>query len=411
MTTFENGEMMIEIGNKKNCCGCGACVTACPQKALSLQPDEDGFLYPQVEEALCVQCGICSKVCAYQTKTPRGSRKVTYAADAEGIDRTRSASGGVFAGLAKAILERGGVVFGSAMQWENGGLRVRHIAVENAEDLVQLQGSKYVQSAIGDTYAQARDFLEQGRPVLFSGTPCQVAGLYGYLGNDAANLYTVDIVCHGVPSEQMFRDYIHLEEEKKSGHIVEYYFRDKSQGWKLHGRMTVKDQNGDRKSVFFEPEESSYYQLFLNGYTYRENCYSCPYAGENRSADLTIGDFWGIEVVQPELLRGSNGPMDETKGISCLVVNTSKGEMLLKSVPEIRTFSSTFEKAQKYNGQLREPSRRKPEREKVLQLYRTGYENVEKWYRRRLLRVRAKRAVRRAIPPEVKRTIRMMLGR
>ena len=400
---------MIELGNKTNCCGCGACVTACPENALRFEPDENGFLYPSVNELLCIHCGLCSRVCAYQKKTARGSEKITYAADASGIKREYSASGGVFAGLAKSFLDSGGVVFGSVLKYVDGHLRIGHQSISQSEDLLLLQGSKYVQSAINQTYAEARDVLIQGKKVLFSGTPCQIAGLYGFLAKEYANLYTIDIVCHGVPSEQLFLDYIRHEEKKLNGKIVDFCFRDKSQGWKLHGKMTVVNRTGEAKALYFEPEESSYYQLFLNGYTYRENCYSCPYAGENRMGDLTLGDFWGIEIVQPELLKGNGGPLDEKEGISCLIVNTEKGQNLLRQSQNIRVLDSTFEKAQRYNGQLRSPSQLKPERETVLALYRAGYEKVEKWYKRRLAVVKARRSIRKAIPRPVKKVLRRML--
>lgn len=402
---------MIELANKTNCCGCGACVLACPKKALTLQPDEDGFLYPVLDEALCIHCDRCSKVCTYQNQEPRGSIQETYAAYAEGIDRSLSASGGVFAGLAKAVLARRGSVFGSTLTSAEEGLSVHHISIQTEEELPKLQGSKYVQSSIGKTYREAKSLLDQGISVLFSGTPCQIAGLYGFLGKDYDNLYTVDIVCHGVPSGKMFQDYLKFEETKRKGKIVDYRFRDKSQGWKLFGKMTIEDRSGTRQDVLFEPEESSFYQLFLNGYTYRENCYSCPYAGSHRSGDLTIGDFWGIEVVQPELLKENGGPLDESKGISCVIVNTEKGRKLLTDTSEIQLFASTFENARKYNGQLREPSKIKPERESVLNLYKKSYNDLEKWYRRRLAGIRFRRSIRKAVPKGIKRVVKSLLKR
>ena len=396
---------------KKNCCACGACVQICPKHAISFEPDESGFLYPIVDETRCVHCGLCEKVCSFRRDLSQPRRLAVYAAAAENIDRAQSASGGVFAGLAAKVIESGGVVFGSAMQYDGNQITVRHRAVHTLEDLIHLQGSKYVQSAIGDCYCSAREMLEKGDTVLFSGTPCQIAGLHTFLRKDYANLYTVDIVCHGVPSEKIFQDYLAFEEHKIGKRIEDFRFRDKSRGWKLFGRMSTADEQGRVSEVFFEPEESSYYQLFLNGYTYRENCYLCPYAGGYRPGDLTIGDFWGIEVVQPELLKQNGGPLDEEKGVSCLIVNTDRGMRLLKSVPEIRLYDSSFEKAKRYNGQLREPSKLKPERETALALYREGYERLEKWYRRRLAIVRIKRGVRRAIPKWVKRGVRKLMGR
>ena len=402
---------MIDIDNKANCCGCGACVSACPQNALVMEPDEDGFLYPFLNELCCLHCDNCSRVCTYQKKEPRGSIKETYAAITVGVDRSRSASGGAFAGLAKTILEEGGVVFGSSLSFHRDKIKISHVLIDGIEELGKLQGSKYVQSEIGDSYAKAKERLKQGQIVLFSGTPCQIAGLYGYLGKEYENLFTVDLVCHGVPSEQMFLDYIRSEESKAGGKIIDFQFRDKSQGWKLYGSRTIRKNSGELQIKYFEPEESSFYQLFLNGYTYRKNCYSCPYAGGNRMGDLTLGDFWGIEIVQPELLQENGGPLDEKTGISCLIANNEKGKKLLQMSSDIIVFSSTYEKAQRYNGQLREPSRLKPERETVLRLYRSGYENIEKWYRRRLIKIRAFRGIRKAVPVPVKKAIKNVLKR
>lgn len=396
---------------KKNCCACGACVQICPKQAISFEPDESWFLYPAVDEKRCVHCGLCEKVCCFRKELPQPTRLAVYAAAAENIEREHSASGGVFAGLAAKVIDGGGVVFGSAMQYDGNQITVRHRAARTREELIRLQGSKYVQSAIGDCYRSARDSLEKGETVLFSGTPCQIAGLYSFLRKDYSKLYTIDIVCHGVPSEKFFQDYLTFEEQKTGKKVTDFRFRDKSKGWKLFGKMTAVDGQNKQSERFFEPEESSYYQLFLNGYTYRENCYSCPYAGGYRPGDLTIGDFWGIEVVQPELLKQNGGPLDEEKGISCLIVNTDRGMMLLKSAPEIRLYESSFEKAKKYNGQLREPSKLKPEREIALALYREGYDRLEKWYRRRLLAVRIKRGIRRAVPKWVKRGVRKLIGR
>ena len=396
---------------KKNCCGCGACVQVCPKKAITFQKDEDGFLYPAIAEDRCVHCRLCEKVCRYREERPVPEKQRVYAAAADIIDRCISASGGVFAGIAAGFMERGGIVFGSAMESNGGSLCVRHIGIKRKEDLFKLQGSKYVQSAVGDCFQQVKELLNKGESVLFSGTPCQVDGLYGFLQKDYPRLFTIDIVCHGVPSEQMFQDYLAYTEGKRGIKITDFRFRDKSLGWKLFGRMTTVNALGKELMEFFEPEESSFYQLFLNGFTYRENCYSCPYAGKTRPGDLSIGDFWGIEIVQPELLRGNGGPLDEALGISCLIINTDKGERLLEKTPGLSLYESSFERASRYNGQLREPSRLKPEREIALGLYREGYEQLEKWYRRRLFVIRTKRAIRRAVPKPVKRAIKKMIGR
>lgn len=406
--------LAIELfAEKKDCCACGACLCACPKQAISMQADEHGFLYPQIDEALCVQCGLCRKVCAYQHAPASVSQKETYAAAAGDANLAQSASGGMFASLAQAVLSGGGVVYGCAMEYENGQLSARHIRVERLEELTRLKGSKYVHSDPGRVYCDVLSQLRAGRQVLFSGTPCQVAGLRGYLQKDYENLFAVDIICHGVPSQQFFRDYLAHEEKRLDAEIVDFRFRDKQQGWKLHGCMTIQNKDGSRTPVYFEPEESSYYQMFLNSYTYRENCYSCPYAGANRPGDVTIGDFWNIDLVHPQMLRENGGSFDEKQGISCLIVNRAHGRVMLERYGKgIVRESSTYEQAARYNAQLTRPSALKPERSVVMNMYREGgYAPVEKWYRGRLRKIRFVRAVRAAVPKPVKRMLRSLLRR
>lgn len=399
--------------NKRACSACSACLAACSKQAIRMQPDEHGFLYPQIDEALCVGCGLCERVCAYQNEPKQVSEKETYAAAAQDADLQQSASGGLFASLAQVVLAQGGVVVGCAMEQEEGRLIARHVTVTALQDLSRLKGSKYVQSETGTIYRDVRAQLQAGRTVLFSGTPCQAAGLRGFLQKDYDNLFVVDIVCHGVPSLRFFRDYLKHAEEAYGGRITDFRFRDKSAGWKLHGRMTVETADGQAKTVFFEPEESSYYQMFLNSYTYRENCYSCPYAGENRPGDVTIGDYWCIDLVHPEYLTQQGGRFDEQRGVSCLIVNNARGrELLARFGQGIVRAPSTYEQAARYNAQLARPSAMKEERAQVLALYRDGgYAQVEKWYQKRLRKIRFVRRLRAAVPRWAKDRIKSLLKR
>lgn len=402
-------DMSIKLfENKSDCCGCGACLNACPKNAIILSPDEDGFVYPSVNEKKCIECGLCKKVCAYQNQDRISSKKEVYAAVSVSTDLAESASGGLFAAFAQAVIADNGAVYGCAMEYENETLIPRHICVTELGELVKLKGSKYVQSCLGNCYSDVRSRLDNGQSVLFSGTPCQVADLKSFLRKDYDNLFTIDIICHGVPSAKLFRDYIRFEEQKNNKKIVDFRFRDKSAGWKLHGSMTFDDG----ETVYFEPEESSYYQMFLNSYTYRENCYSCPYASDKRSGDITVGDFWCIDLVHPELLTENGGELEEKKGVSCMIVNNPKGSRMLELYGNgIRRWESAYENAAKYNRQLTAPSSRKPERETALSLAREGYENVERWYRRRLRPIKLKRAVRSAIPRPVKDLMKKLLRR
>ena len=299
------------------------------------------------------------------------------------------------------------------MEREDGRLVVRHVAVTALQELPRLKGSKYVQSEIGTIYRDVQEQLNAGKTVLFSGTPCQAAGLRGFLRKAYDNLFVVDIVCHGVPSLQFFRDYLRLTEEKCGGRIVDFRFRDKSTGWKLHGRMTVETADGQAKPVYFEPEESSYYQMFLNSYTYRENCYSCPYAGGDRPGDVTIGDYWCIDLVHPEYLTQQGGRFDEQRGVSCLIINSARGrELLARFGQGIAREPSSYEQAAKYNAQLTRPSVLKEERAQVLALYRDGgYAQVEKWYQKRLRKIRFVRGLRAAVPRWAKDGIKSLLKR
>lgn len=396
------------VENKSSCCACTACVSICPKGAITMVPDENGFVYPVVDESKCVRCGLCEKVCVYQNERPPVSRKETYVAVSGCTDVRESASGGLFAAFAQAVIDQGGAVYGCAMIYEKGQLWPRHICVTERRDLIQLMGSKYVQSDLTGMYPDVRRRLAEGQAVLFSGTPCQVAGLKGFLRKEYENLFTVDIICHGVPGGKLFRDYISFEEKKRGAKITSFRFRDKSQGWKLHGAMTL--DSGE--TVYFEPEESSYYQMFLNSYTYRENCYSCPYASDHRPGDVTIGDYWCVELVHPELLRENGGQLDHESGTSCLIVNNERGEQLLRQFGQgIVRWPSTYENAAKYNRQLTAPSSLKPERETVLAMARESYETVDAWYQRRLRKIKMKRAVRRAVPRPVKKLLRKLLGR
>lgn len=393
------------VASPTDCCGCGACAHICPKGAIDMKQDENGFLYPAVDEEKCVACGLCVKTCAFQARTTPTSEQEVYAAAAEDADRAQSASGGMFASLAQAVIEDGGAVYGCALEYEDNQLWPRHVCVTEIRDLIRLKGSKYVQSDLENTYPDVRRRLDAGQTVLFSGTPCQVAGLKGYLPRDYENLFTIDLVCHGVPSGKMFRDYIAFEEQQLGAKITSFRFRDKSTGWKLHGAMTL--DSGE--TVYFEPEESSYYQMFLNSYTYRENCYQCPYASHHRPGDVTIGDYWCIELVHPELLAKNGGPLEHEKGVSCLIVNGEKGRMLLKHYGRgIRRWASTYENASRYNRQLTAPSGLKPEREQVLALCRENYALADRWYRRRLRPIKIKRAIRAAVPKQVKAVLRAL---
>lgn len=398
--------------DKKNCCGCGACANICPKQAISMTEDAQGFIYPNVDESKCVECGLCEKACAYQNQMPQNKPINIYAA----VNRNQkqllhSASGGAFSAIASQVLQDGGVVFGATLDFQNGHAWPHHKDIISLDQLPLLQGSKYVHSEIGTTYKSARSYLKAGKTVLFSGTPCQVAGLYGYLGKDFENLITVDVICHGVPNAKMFDDY--LQHEKNRLHadaICGYSFRDKSKGWGMNGRIDLRMKNQAVRHEYIPARLNSYNTLFLDGVTYRENCYSCKYAGEIRSADLTIGDYWGIEKEHPELLKSD--VYNERNGISCILANTEKGCRVCESLQNLCQTESTFEKVSRKNGQLQHPSLKPDNREQVMKIYEhEGYEAVDAWYHRHYRKQILVHRVYNAIPRNIRIKLKAMIKR
>lgn len=374
---------VVLFEQKKDCCGCGACANRCPRDAIQMCPDEFGFRYPVIRTNQCVGCGLCVAVCRFRGENEAPLTVEAYAVQAR--DATlleRSASGGMFAVLAQTVLETGGVVAGCALERTDDGLIPSHVLIESLTDLDKIQGSKYVQSVTGDIYRRVCNVLETGRQVLFSGTPCQVEGLKGYLGKPYPNFLTVDLVCHGTPSDALFRDYIRGLEKKYKGKVTEFKFRDKSDGWGLNGSVTLCDQSGNQKKRFFPAEKSSYYNLFLNAEIYRSSCYHCKFACMRRSGDLTVGDFWGFESQHPECLCENGGSLAAERGISCLLVNSAKGKAVLEKISGCAEIVPTrLETVARENRQLNHPSIPGENREKILQLYRnSGYPAIEAWF-------------------------------
>ena len=400
---------IILYENKSQCCGCGACYEICPKGAIKMMPDEFGCLYPIIDDNLCIECGLCIKTCNYGKKI-KESFKDTYVAVSTSTNIDMSASGGVFAALAKEMISQGGCVCGCAMVYEENKLIAKHICISSENDLYKLLGSKYVQSDTSDIYRVVEEKLQKNISVLFSGTPCQISGLYGYLKKEYKNLFTIDIVCHGVPSLKFFNDYISFIEKKEKNKIVEFKFRDKTEGWKLYASKVSCLNNGKYIKEYFEPYKSSYYQMFLNGYTYRDSCYSCPYAGENRQANITIGDFWCVELIHPELIIENGGDLNYQKGTSCLIINDQKGKSLIEQYGSgIKVWISNYEKAAIYNGQLLRPSKRPNERKMVLEEYKKGYSYVDKLYRKKQTPINIKNKIRKMVPKSMKKLIKKML--
>lgn len=311
---------MIRLMKKVDCCGCGACAQSCPKKCISMEWDGEGFLYPKVDESACVNCGLCEKVCPILiNQKPQPRTVAAYGAyTSDGELRQRSSSGGLFSVLAREILSCGGVIAGAAFDED---FSVRHILVENDAELNRLRGSKYVQSRMEDTYAQVQKLLKQGRIVLFTGVACQVAGLKAFLGREYDNLYTVDVLCHGVPSPKVWKQYLAEQEQHYAASVVRASFRDKRMGWKQFS-MVLDFEN--KKQYHEILDVDSYMRLFLANICLRPSCHSCRFKEFPRLSDLTIGDAWGIEKHMPDL--------DDDRGASVVLVNSDKGRGLWETV-------------------------------------------------------------------------------
>lgn len=365
-----------------DCCGCGVCSNVCPKDAIRMQRDENGVLYPVIQKKICVGCAACTHVCAFQSShlLPRASQAYAVQAREESA-LNGSASGGVFALLAQEVLRQGGAVVGCAFQYTDEGLMPQHVMVRDVTELQALQGSKYVQSVTGDIFREVRAELETGKNVLFSGTPCQVDGLKRFLGQDLPNLWTVDLVCHGVPGDGFFRDYVGVLEKCWRKAVADIVFRDKSSGWGLQGHVSLMTRSGEERERVLIPAQSSYYNLFLRAETYRDSCYQCKYAGLERPGDLTLGDFWGVESAHPEYLKRNGGDLCPERGISCVLVNSERGRSMLERLEGVAWIKpSCLEAVSRENGQLRQPASPGKHRETVLRLYRThGYWAVSVW--------------------------------
>lgn len=314
--------MVDNISSIQNkCYGCRSCEQICPRNCIEMKPSQEGFLYPKVEEKSCIHCGLCLKACPVtQTNVHRNQPQQIYAFKNKNAEEIRcSASGGAADVAAKVVLKQKGVVYGAAY---DADFVVKHIEVTDEQGKRQLQSSKYVQSDINDCYLKAREALKKGKPVLFTGTPCQIAGLYTFLGGDDSNLFTLDLICHGVPSPELFKKYLAYQQRKLKGNIIHYNFRSKDKrGWGTQYMLEAKTESKIKtKAISLD----HYGKHFMEGDCYRESCYQCPYANTNRVGDLTVGDFWGILQSRPEFYS--------EKGVSSVFINTDKGLKLFKSM-------------------------------------------------------------------------------
>ncbi len=368
---------MINIQDKEVCCGCNACVQRCPKHCIRMQEDSEGFLYPQVDESLCIDCGLCEKVCPMLNQdASQDPLQVLAVKNRNEEERMKSSSGGVFIALAKQVLAKGGVVFGAVFdeKWE-----VKHTWTDSLEGVYPMMGSKYLQSRIEESFKEAERFLKQGRDVLFTGSPCQIAGLRKYLRRNYDNLLAVDFICHGVPSPGVWRKYL-TEVKTPSARraaagknsvcasslnavpeITGIAFRDKTfNGWKkfsfvVQSKSALKaDQNTVLLSDIFP--NNPYMKGFLADIYLRPSCYACQHKSGKSGSDLTIADFWGIDRIMPAF--------DDDKGVGLVILNSAKGHSAFNALPDMECAESTIEAVRTHNTAYHRSATVHPKRKK-----------------------------------------------
>ena len=309
---------MITLAQKNHCTGCGACKAVCPNRAISFFPDDEGFPSPIIDTGACISCGFCEKSCPALHQPEQYTIKSSFAVQINDKEALKeSTSGGVFTALSREVFKRGGVVYGCV--WDNQYNAIIHKA-ENEEEIIPMRGSKYVWSWAGDTFSEIKDYLNEGRTVLFTGLPCQVAGLKNYLCKDYDSLFLVDFFCGGTPSPYAFHEYLKSISKDVPLDQLHFFFRDKAKhGVGVH--ISYNTTKGRKTQNYIS---NPYYYSFYSKLLLRRSCYHCQYRYAQRVADMTIGDYWGVAQFHQEF--------DIRAGVSALLINTDKGKELLDAV-------------------------------------------------------------------------------
>lgn len=336
---------MEKLCSRDSCTGCGLCVVLCPKSCIAMEEGYLGHLFPVIDSARCINCGICAKRCPSRVFVFHSSPIKVYAGWAKDEEEYKSStSGGAAAVLSKSVINGGGVVYGCSML---PNLDVKHIRVDKSEDLYQLKGSKYVQSSIVDIIPQLKHDILQGRSVLFIGTPCQVAAINGLYKEVPSNLYTCDIICHGVPSLKALK--AHVNKVAPGKHYDSVLFRENTYVFKVisEGKEIYNSE------LFSERFKDLYINSFFDGFNFRDSCYSCSFARKERISDITIGDFWGL---------GNNKEIKEIPehrhGCSAVIINTTHGQSLFNTVKsKFNHYERSFEECIRGNEQLQHPKR------------------------------------------------------
>jgi coenzyme F420-reducing hydrogenase beta subunit len=366
--------MSVSKKRKEDCCGCYACLTVCPVHCITMREDSEGFAYPVVDSEKCIDCGLCEEVCPFIHPFPQIVSPNAFAAKHINSEiRISSSSGGVFTALAKHVIDSGGAVFGA--RWDSNWT-VEHDFTEKIEGLAAFRGSKYLQSRIGDTYNQAEKFLKTGRRVLFSGSPCQIAGLKRFLRKEYNNLLTVDFVCHGVPSPKVFLAYLKYlisANNLTATRINDIKFRDKltPYSWRKPGFSILEISDVQSKRLYSEPffNLSLYGRGFLLNLYLRPSCHGCAVKGLKSGSDITLGDFWAAD-------KNNNG-RNNNDGTSIVFINSPKGKKIYTVVtPNLMQASLDYESLNALCPVLMRSERAHTKREEFFKIFKTGEESV-----------------------------------
>lgn len=350
------------LKSKDQCSGCFSCYNICPMECISFKEDKEGFWYPKVDFQKCIQCHKCEEHCpSIKTSTVSGVRKAYAVVNKDDRIRQESSSGGVFYALANYVILHGGVVYGAAFTED---YLVEHIRGQSKEELDRMRGAKYVQSRIGLKYREIKKNLDSGKMVYFSGTPCQVNGLMKFLGKSYENLICQDVICHGVPASKLWKHYLSQFKLEKDAKV---FFRNKDQGWEDYN--FVIDQN---KKYQQRASDNLYMRSFVRDLCLRPSCYKCGSKDENRTSDITLGDFWGIKNISKD--------MNDQKGTSLVIVNSEKGKKILELINnKIKIQSVELEKAVQYNPSYKISAKCPIERTKFMNEIYSGRFNKIAW--------------------------------
>lgn len=315
---------MIEIKEKSKCCGCTACKSICPKNAITMEYDEEGFLYPKIDKKKCVDCGLCERICPIinRKKEERCEQKAYIFQHKDDAVRRQSTSGGAFTAIAEYVIEKEGIVYGAIFD-EN--FKVIHTGIDRKEDLYKFRNSKYVQSEIGNCYKEVKDNLNWGKIVCFSGTACQIEGLKSFLKKDYENLILVDVVCRAVPSPLIWKKYLNMQ-KKRYKDIKKIMFRDKYYGYK-YSNLSIYNKDNNKKQEYHQGVETDpYLRAFFSNICDRPSCHKCSFRKRYRVSDITIWDCFNVEDF--------NKKFNDDKGTTRVLVHTEKGKNIIEALSD-----------------------------------------------------------------------------